>query len=462
MNNFKQKKISSVQLEEGQKIPLTIKRLGINGEGIGYFKHKIVFVTGALPNEVVVAKVTKVLPKYATAEIHRIRRTSSDRVSPRDVYQVGGIELEHLAYPQQLNFKRDLVKQALEKYRPQGFKKYQILSTVGMKNPYFYRNKAQFQVREKGGKIIAGLYRRGTHEVIDLPDFSTQGLLTMKVVRQVCHLIEKLGIPAYNEKNNSGIIKTLIVRESFSTRQVQLTIVTNSAKLIHQTALIQEIHQTLPEVVSIFQNVNPGRQSLVWGEKTKILFGQEKITEQLGTKKYNLSVRAFFQLNPQQTAKMYQIVADALALKPTDHLLDAYCGVGTIGIFLADQVNSVRGMDTIPEAINDAKENASINNCSNTEYVCGTAEDVLPLWLHQGFHPDAAIVDPPRVGLDQRLLEALLQSKPQRLVYISCNPSTLARDLVKLARIYQINYLLPVDMFPQTPRAEVVVKLTLK
>ncbi|MFT8459846.1 MAG: 23S rRNA (uracil(1939)-C(5))-methyltransferase RlmD [Liquorilactobacillus ghanensis] len=462
MNNFKKQRVKPVQLVPGQKIPLTIKRLGINGEGIGYFKHKIVFVPGALPDEVVVAKVTKVLPKYATAEVHHIRKVSPDRVTPRDLYDVGGIELEHLSYQQQLVFKSDLVKQALEKFRPHGFQHYQILPTIGMTDPYAYRDKAQFQIREQNGKVIAGLYRRGTHEVVDLPIFSTQRPLTMKVIRQVCQLIEQLHIPVYNEKQNSGIIKTLVVRESFSTQQVQLTIITNSAKLIHQAALIRAIQQNLPEVVSILQNINPGRQSLVWGQQTKLLAGQEKISEQLGTKKYNLSARAFFQLNPEQTLKLYQKVSTALALQENDELLDAYCGVGTIGIFLAEQVASVRGMDTVPAAIADAKENAAINGCQNVSYVCGPAETVLPTWLKAGFHPTAAVVDPPRTGLEQQLLSALLQARPPKLVYVSCNPSTLARDLLKLAKYYQVNYLLPIDMFPQTPRVEVVVKLTLK
>jgi tRNA (uracil-5-)-methyltransferase len=455
-------KTDQAALKIGQKIPLTIKRLGINGEGIGYFKHKIVFVAQALPTEVVTARVIKVFPHYALAKILRIRQKSPFRVEKKDDYDVGGIELEHLAYPQQLEFKRDIILQALKKFHPAGYQNYQVLPMVGMQEPFYYRNKAQFQVRMINGHVAAGLYRRGTHDLVDLPSFCTQRPLTMKVMQGICQIIENLQIPVYDEKSNNGSIKTLIVREATATEQVQVTVVTNSKKLRHQRAFIQQVSESCPEVVSIVQNINPGRTSLIWGSKTELLFGVPQIIETIGNKKFKLSARAFFQLNSQQTAKLYQAIATALNLKPSTNLLDAYCGAGTIGIYLADQVAQVKGMDIIPAAIEDAKQNARFNHCFNTYYECGKAEEVIPRWLQAGFKPDAIVVDPPRTGLDQGLISSLLQAKATDFVYVSCNPSTLARDLIKLAKNYQIEYLQPFDMFPQTARIEVLVKLKLK
>ena len=351
---------------------------------------------------------------------------------------------------------------AIKKIHPDGYQNYGDRPMSKMQGPYYYRNKAQLQVRMINGQVAAGLYRRGTHDLVDLPTFCTQRPLTMKVMRQLCRIIENLGIPVYDEKSNRGIIKTLIVREAAASNQVQVTVVTNSKQLLHQRAFIQQVTETCPEVVSLLQNINPGRTSLIWGAKTKLVFGVPQIIEQIGDKKFKLSARAFFQLNSLQTAKLYQAIAKALNLNQRTKLLDAYCGAGTIGIYLANQVAQVRGMDVIPEAIEDAKQNARFNHCFNTYYECGKAEEVIPRWLRDGFKPDAIVVDPPRTGLDQSLISSLMQAKAADFVYVSCNPSTLARDLVKMASNYQVEYLQPFDMFPQTARIEVLVKLKLK
>lgn len=452
------------QVAVGQRFPLTIKRIGINGEGIGYYKRKIVFIPGALPEEVVVAEVTNVAPRFIEAKVHKLRQASPQRVTPKDATygQVGGIELEHLSYPGQLAFKKDVVIQALEKFKPHGYAKYNITDTVGMENPWHYRNKAQFQVREIDGHLAAGLYAPSSHTLIDLPEFATQTALTMKIIRTVLALVESLGIPVFDETKNAGILKTLVVRESFATGEAQLTFITNSPKLPQKHALLMAIQAELPEVVSIMQNVNKGKNVLVWGEQTLHLAGQETIMETLNGVHFELTARAFFQLNPIQTAKMYNLVRDALALTPEDRLVDAYCGVGTIGLSLANQVAEVRGMDTIADSIEAAKHNATINNIQNVEYEVGAAEDLLPKWLDNGFVPTALVVDPPRTGLDQKLIDAILDSRPLKFVYVSCNPSTLARDLKALVHTYQVEKIQPLDMFPQTARVEAVVTLTLK
>ncbi|ATO54706.1 RNA methyltransferase [Loigolactobacillus coryniformis subsp. coryniformis] len=449
-------------IQVGQRFPLTIKRLGINGEGIGYYKRTIVFVKGALPDEVIVVEVTATAPKYVNAKIHTLRKKSPQRVEPRDADyygHVGGIELEHLSYPAQLAFKVDVIRQSLEKFKPRGYQHYKLLPTIGMAEPYEYRNKAQFQVRELNGHVAAGLYQEHSHQLVDLKTFSTQRPATMQVIRYVVALLEELKVPIYNEEQNSGIVKTLVVRESFSTGHLQLTFITNSRKLPHKRELLSRIHTKMPQITSIMQNLNQGRTSLIWGEETFNLAGDDYITETLSGLTFKLSARAFFQLNPAQTAKMYALAREALQLAPHESLVDAYCGVGTIGLSLADTASEVRGMDIVPAAIADAQENANLNHIDNAKYEVGKAEELLPQWLAAGFAPDALVVDPPRTGLDQALLHAILDSRPQKFVYISCNPSTLARDLVRLSEVYAVDYIQSIDMFPQTARVEAVVRL---
>ena len=446
----------------GQRFPLTIKRLDINGAGIGYYQRKITFVTGALPGEVVVAEVTAIHDRYLEAKTHKIRSASSDRVTPTEPLfgQIGGVELNHLAYPAQLRFKRDVVAQALAKFKPLGWQHYDLKPTIGMTHPTHYRNKAQFPVREIDGHVRAGLYAPGSHRLIPLTHFLTQAPLTMKVVTTLCQLLEDLQIPIYNEKKHAGIVKTLVVRESFSTGQVQVTFITNSAKLPKQAQLITAIAAQLPVVVSIAQNINPGNTSLIWGKESRLLAGQPYIQETLSGRTFQLSPQAFLQLNPKQTEQLYAIAKDALQLAPDDTLIDAYCGIGTVGMSLANRHQSIYGMDTIPEAIADAKANAKNNGFNNTHYFVGKAETLFPKWLKEGIHPNAVIVDPPRSGLERPFIDALLQLNPQKFAYISCNPSTLARDLVPLAKHYQVDWIQSIDMFPQTARCEAVVKFT--
>lgn len=454
----------SVAVKVGQRFPLTIKRLGINGEGIGYFKRKITFIPGALPGEEVVAEITHVSERFLNAKIHQFRKKSPARVQPKDPQfgRVGGIELEDLAYPEQLKFKQDVIVQSLEKFKPAGYKNYQIKPSLGMKVPYYYRNKAQFQVREINRRVMAGLFAPNSHKLIDLKTFATQTDLTMKVMRKLVALIQQFEIPVYNEKKNTGCIKTLVLRQSFATDEIQVTFVTNTPQIPRLNTLLNAMTRQLPEVTSIVQNINPGRTSLIWGDETKVIAGNETITEEINGRKYELSARAFFQLNPTQTAKLYQLAGDALELNDQDTLVDAYCGVGTIGIALADQVKAVRGMDITPASIEDAKKNAALNNVTNVTYEVGKAEDLLPKWLKEGFKPTALVVDPPRTGLDDKLIAAILENQPKKFVYVSCNPSTMARDLVRLTEKYSVEWIKPVDMFPQTARVEAVVKLKLK
>ena len=452
-----------VTVNVGDRFPLTIRRLGVNGHGIGYFKHKVCFVPGALPGEVVVAEVTRVMPRYLTAKIHRLRRTSKHRVTPRDSYAdvAGGFELENLAYPEQLKFKRQVVIDSLTKFQPYGYRNYEVRPTIAAPQEYGYRNKAQFQVRMVDGHVAAGLYKPDSHDLVDMQECAVQMPQTMHVIRTMVKLIEELDIPVYDEDHNSGIIKTLAVRESWTTGEVQLTIITNTPKLIHKHQLLDAIADQLPEVVSVMQNVNPGDTPLVWGDQMIHLAGKDAITESLMGLDFKLSARSFLQLNPEQTEPLYEEAAKALDLVPEDTLIDAYAGIGTIGLSLASRVKAVRGMEVIREAVADANENAQANGITNAEYVVGKAEEILPQWQRDGLNFDALVVDPPRAGLDDDLIKAILKTKPRKFAYVSCGMASLARNLRRLTSVYHVDYIQPVDMMPQTARCEAVVKLSL-
>ena len=437
-------------------------RMGVNGESVGYLNRKLVFIAGALPGEKVAAVITRVYRNFMRARATKIIRKSPLRVPPKDPFanQVGGFELENLNYRGQLQFKKALVRQALDEYQPRGYQRYKIHKTMGMQHPYGYRNKLQFPVRRIHGKVCAGLFQTRSHRLVDLKTCSVQYPVTIRVVRQLVDLFQKLDYPIYDEQRGSGILKTIIVRAALNTSDVQVVLVTNTPKLIRKRQILIAISLKMPEVVSVMQNVNPGQTSMIWGKRTIPLAGQPFITEKLSGLSFHLSARAFLQLNSYMTPQLYEVVKRALNLKHADRLLDAYSGVGTMGLPLARQVQSLRGMDTITEAVGDANANARLNKIYNARYYVGKAEDLLPLWLRDGWRPDAVIMDPPRVGLDRNFIRAILKARPDKLVYVSCNPATLARDLVSLTREYRVDWLQPIDMMPQTARCEVVAKFS--
>lgn len=452
-----------VSVKVGQKFPLTIKRMGINGEGIGYFKRKITFIPGALPGEVVTAKVTKVTDKYLEAKTVTVREPSPDRVVPEEPAAdlVGGFELAHLSYPAQLAFKKDLIVQALEKFQPKGFQQIKILDTLGMANPTHYRNKASLPIRKLKGQLTIGLYKRGTHDLVDLPEMATQDPRTLKIIRHLGQILDKHSLSFYNEKTKKGLVKTLIVRTN-EEGQAQATIVTTDDRLPDEDLIIQDVQKELPEVQGLFQNLNDGSNSLIWGDETWKLWGSDYLKEDILGLTFNFSPRAFLQLNYEQMEKTYEVALAALDLQSTDRLVDAYAGVGTLGLSMAYKVKEVRGMEIIPEAVADAELNAQENGIQNAHYEVGSADRVFKSWAKDGFKPTALVVDPPRPGLEDDLKRAILKARPEKFVYISCNPSTLARDLRDLDSAYRVDYIQPVDMFPQTPRWEGVVKLSLK
>lgn len=456
---------NQVLIKKGQEFPLTIKRLGINGEGVGYFKRQVVFVPGALPGEEVVVTVTDVKEKFSEAKIKKIRVKSKDRIqAPCPIYdQCGGCQLQHLDYKAQLREKKDIVRQAFERHTSLQVDNLPLKETVGMDDPWNYRNKSQLQVGKKKEEIIAGLYGINSHQLIDISECMVQHPATNKVTQTVKGILQDLNISIYDERKNKGVVRTIVTRVGFSTGDVQLVLITATKDLPRRELVIEEIKRRLPEVKSVLQNINGRKTSLIFGDETKHLHGEEVIQEALGDLQFELSARAFFQLNPIQTVKLYDEVKKTAELTGEEKLVDAYCGVGTIGLWLAPHVKELRGMDVIPESIEDARRNAKKHGFEHALYEVGKAEDLLPKWLKEGWRPDVFVVDPPRTGCDRKLLEAMIKVKPKRIVYVSCNPSTLAKDVDVLMKAgFKLKILQPVDMFPHTAHVETVAQIVLK
>lgn len=457
------KKFTHKKQHHEKDVIITIKRLGINGEGIGYYKKKIIFIPGALPDEVVVAKIVKSYPHYIQGELVRIKEKSPDRVAfPEGVDpEIGGLEFAHLSYEKQLEFKRNNMLESLRKYHPRNYAKYKVKKTIPAPDEWHYRNKAQYQIENIHGKTKLGLFAPNSHRLIDLPKMPTQSEDTQKTEREIKVLIEKLHVPVANFRRHLPGVKTIVVRQSEATKEIQVTLTTIGHKIKNLIPLAKEIMK-LDNVVSVYQNETEWQNPQVWGNKTEKLLGKNQIMEEILGKKFALSPRAFFQLNPVQTVNLYSEALKYLDLTPDQTLIDAYSGVGTLGILAADRVKQVIGIETIPEAVKDAQHNVELNHIKNADYIQGSVEKVLPELKNSGVSIDALIVDPPRTGLAKKLIKTLLQVKPETFVYISCNPSTLAQDLVLLSEVYDVRVIQNVDMLPQTPRCEAIAKLVLR
>ena len=450
-----------MNLKVKQKIPLKIKRMGINGEGIGFYQKTLVFVPGALKGEDIYCQITSIKRNFVEAKLLKVNKKSKFRVVPAcTIYnECGGCQIMHLHYDKQLEFKTDLLRQALKKFAPAGYENYEIRPTIGMQEPKYYRAKLQFQTRKFKNQVKAGLYAQNSHYLVELKDCLVQDKETQVIANCLAELLTYHQIPITDERKTLGV-RTIMVRRARKTGQVQIIIVTN--RQLNLTQLVKDLVKDFPEVVTVAVNTNTAKTSEIYGEKTEIIWGQESIQEGVLDYEFFLSPRAFYQLNPEQTEILYSEAVKALEVSEEDHLIDAYCGVGTIGFAFANKVKSLRGMDIIPEAIEDAKRNAQKMGFDNTHYEAGTAEEIIPRWYQDGYRADALIVDPPRTGLDDKLLDTILTYVPEKMVYVSCNVSTLARDLVKLVKVYDLQYIQSVDMFPHTARTEAVVKLVKK
>lgn len=335
-----------------------------------------------------------------------------------------------------------------------------VLPTLGMAEPWRYRNKAQVPMGEQDGRLIGGFYARGSHRIIDMQSCLIQDSRNDQLVNKVKQIGSDLRIPTYNEETGEGILRHVVVKVGFSTNEMMVVLVTNGERLPRKPEWIERIRAEMPQVVSICQNINMKQTNVIFGDETIVLWGNEVIHDYIGDVKFAISARSFYQVNPVQTEVLYEKAVQYAGLTGKETVIDAYCGIGTISLFLAQHAERVYGVEIVKEAIEDARKNAELNGMSNVEFEVGASEDVIPRWKEQGITPDVIVVDPPRKGCDPRLLETILQMQPEKVVYVSCNPSTLARDLQVLEMGgYRTVEVQPVDMFPHTVHVESVAVL---
>lgn len=442
-------------LNIGDTRVVQVKTIGINGEGIAFVQRQAVFIPGALPGEEVHIRVVRVEKTYAVATLLNIHKASPERVTPPcPIYErCGGCQLQHLSYQGQLSAKEALIRESFARYT--GHASIPLRPIIGMNHPWAYRNKAQLMTGQVGKKVIAGLYAMGTHRLIDLSDCPVQHPRVNETILKTKEIIAALHVPVYDEKKKRGRVRTIVARVSLLTEEVQLTLVLAEDYFPEAKDFVRAIRQSLPYVVSIHMNVQDQHTPLVFGDKTHLLWGKEKIEEALGHVRYELSPRAFFQLNPIQTIRLYELVEEAAGLTGKESVVDAYAGVGTIALWLAPYAREVRGIESVPEAVKDAERNIKRAGYDHVHITMGRAEKVMQRWAKSGYKPDVVVVDPPRSGLEPAMIQAILSLVPKRLVYVSCNPSTLAKNAqVLLKGGYRLKWVRPVDMFPQTAHVE--------
>ncbi|MGG3284125.1 23S rRNA (uracil(1939)-C(5))-methyltransferase RlmD [Paenibacillus solani] len=469
---------------------VVIDIIGMNhdGEGVGRAEGYTLFVPGALPGEKVRVRVLKTKKQYGYAKLMELVQASSDRIAaPCPIYdQCGGCQLQHMSYAGQLAWKRQLVVDNLERIgklrvvrEAAGAVETRVgdgqdadhsdqegilvRPALGMSEPWRYRNKSQVPIGVTEGGLVGGFYARGSHRIVDMETCLIQHEQNDEVVSRVKAIGRKLGITAYNEETGQGLLRHVVVKIGFATKEMMIVLVTNGERIPRVNEWISTIREELPVVVSICQNVNTRKTNVIFGDVTRVLWGREVIHDYIGDVKFAISARSFYQVNPAQTEVLYGKTVEYAGLTGEETVIDAYCGIGTISLFLAQHAKKVYGVEIVKEAIEDARANAELNGMTHVEFEVGASEDVIPRWKEQGIEADVIVVDPPRKGCDPRLLETILEMKPERVVYVSCNPSTLARDLRVLEDGgYRTVEVTPVDMFPHTVHVESVALLQRK
>lgn len=466
--------VAGLPVNKNDEVMLDIIGMTHEGEGVGRVEGFTLFVQGALPGEKVRAKVLKTKKQYGYAKLLNLVEASSARIAaPCEIYdQCGGCQLQHMDYTAQLAWKRQLVVDNLErigKLRVSGgggdagtdqTEGILVRPTLGMDEPWRYRNKAQVPIGVTEGGLVGGFYARGSHRIIDMETCLIQHEDNDDVVRKVKEIGRKLGITAYDEESGKGILRHVVVKKAFRTGEMMVVLVTNGERIPHLDEWITEIRREIPAITSICQNVNTKQTNVIFGDTTRTLWGNDVIYDYIGDVKFAISARSFYQVNPAQTEVLYGKTVEYAGLTGNETVIDAYCGIGTISLFLAQHAKQVYGVEIVREAIEDARSNATLNGMDNVVFEVGASEDVIPNWKEQGITADVIVVDPPRKGCDPRLLETILAMKPERVVYVSCNPSTLARDLRVLEDGgYATVEVTPVDMFPHTVHVECTVWL---
>lgn len=451
-------------MKKNDEIELEIIDNGINLEGIAKEDNKVIFVPGAIKGERVLAKIIKENSSYCIGKIENIIKRSEDRQEPFcSVYKrCGGCSGQHISYKRQLEIKKDIVKNTLDKQKVE----YKSLdNVVGMGIPLNYRNKAQYPVRKTvDGKSKIGFYAKRSHVVVENEECLIQNEEIDKLSKEIFKLLLLKGFSGYDEQTGNGDIRHILIRRGYHTSEIMVVIVINN-KDIFEDVRMEEIVNILKEndlIKTIVLNLNLSKTNEILGKDEKIIYGNGYITDYIGKYRYYISSKSFFQVNTIQAEVLYNILKEKLKLKGNEILFDLYSGVGSIGIFLSDSVKQVYGIEIEKQAVKMANMNLTLNHVSNAEYIAGSVEDKIVEFEKRNIKPDIIVVDPPRKGLDLESIEYIIKFRPKKIGYVSCNPATFARDLKLLSQYYETNVITPVDLFPNTEHIECVTVLNLK
>lgn len=451
-----------MSLKKNEIYEVNIIDNGFKGEGITKIDDLVVFVPNAIRGEKVKIKILKVLSTHAFAKIEEILEKSEDR---RDddcsIYaKCGGCAMRHISYDKTLEIKRNSVITTLKK---QGITA-EVKDIIKMDNPLFYRNKLQYPVgKDVNGNPVMGIFAERTHRIIATQKCCIQNERLQEIANGVFDFIKKNKIPVYDEQKLKGEIRHLVLRIGIKTNEVMVTIVTNKKNITKEKELVKYIIDNYKDVKTIVKNINDFNTNVILGDKNIVLFGDGYITDELLGFKFKISPMSFYQVNPIQTEKLYSKAIEYAELSGQENVLDLYCGIGTIGICASKNIKKLYGIETIPEAIEDAKNNAKFNDIDNAEFLVGDVEKSLPEFINKNnIDIDVIFVDPPRKGCEKEAVESILKIEPKRMVYVSCNPATLARDLRLLQEKYEVEEITPVDMFPYTSHVECVTALKLR
>lgn len=448
-------------VEKNSQYEVVISDLTYEGMGVAKIDHYPLFVDNALPGEKVILKVIKVGKKFGIGRVVSYLEKSPKRVevANEDLLRTGIAPLSHLTYEEQLLFKQKQIENVLQKIAK--MPDIPVLPTIGMAKPTGYRNKAQIPVRRKDGQLQTGFYRKNSHDLVAIEDFYIQNPAIDAAIIKVRDILERFNVKAYNEQQHEGLLRHIVIRQGHYSRQMMVVLVTLRNKFFKGEEIAAQIHKEIPEVVSVMQNVNTEKTNVILGEHEKVLYGQDYIEDTLLGKTFRISAKSFYQVNTEQTEVLYETAFEMAALKPDDVVIDAYAGIGTIGLSVADRVKHVYGMESIPAAVSDAKKNAELNEIDNATYLVGDATKVMGQWSKEEMQPAVIFVDPPRKGLTTDFINAACDMNPEKVIYISCNPGTMARDLIDFeAKGYTCKKIQPVDLFPQTTHVECVGILT--
>ena len=443
-------------LSKDKMYVVDIVDIGQGGVGIGKFEGFTVFVDGGLVKDKIKVKITKSKKNYAVGDIVEIIEPSPYRVErkcSKELKDCGGCQIQELDYQEQLNIKTNEVKQVISRIGK--LEDVVVHPALGMEEPFRYRNKAQFPIQKVDGSPVIGFYKKKSHDIIPTDQCIIQHDVNDKIIKIIKTYIRAYKVSVYDEKTHTGVLRHLVTKVGFTSKEVMVVLVANGRKLPYLNELASVLKENIPGFKTLVVNVNREKTNVILGSENRVIYGDGKINDNIGDLVFEISPLSFFQVNPVQTEVLYNKALEYAALGENDTVFDIYCGIGTISLFLAQRAKKVYGIEIVEEAIKDAKRNAEINNLDNVEFYVGKAEDVVPKMYKQGKRANVVVVDPPRKGCDEKVLDTIVSMQPDRVVYVSCNPSTLARDLAYLnEKGYKSLEVQPVDMFPHSIHIE--------